>query len=80
MIASAKTLFAEFRDLPLAERQTFAAMFHRWEDTGQAEEPIRPAQFPDFPDFMARLKEDFPNGVPGKPASEIVDEGRGPRP
>lgn len=34
----------------------------------------------EFPDFMARLKREFPQGVKGKPVSEIVDEGRGPRP
>ena len=80
MIVSAKTLFEELQTLPFAERQAFAALFHRWEDTGQVKEPEPPVRPPVFPDFMARLKEDFPNGVPGKPASEIVDEGRGSRP
>jgi hypothetical protein len=30
-----------------------------------------------WPDFAARRKKLFPNGVKGKPVSEIVDEGRG---
>ena len=42
---------------------------------------IAPAQRPrrrvKWPDIMARLKEDFPGGVPpGKPASEILYENR----
>lgn len=40
--------------------------------------PTRRAS-PVLPDFMARLKKDFPNGVKGKPLSEIIDEGRGDR-
>jgi len=43
-----------------------------------AEDPEK--KRPEWPDFEARWKEDFPNGCPGKPLSEIVDEGRGPRP
>jgi antitoxin (DNA-binding transcriptional repressor) of toxin-antitoxin stability system len=30
-----------------------------------------------WPDFAARRKKTFPNGIKGKPVSEIVDEGRG---
>ena len=30
----------------------------------------------EWPDFEARLKLTYPNGVKGKPASEIIDEGR----
>ena len=32
---------------------------------------------PKWPDLEARRKRIFPDGVKGKPASEIVDEGRG---
>jgi prevent-host-death family protein len=31
----------------------------------------------EWPDFQARLKMTFPNGVKGKPISEILDEARG---
>ena len=31
------------------------------------------------PDFEARLKRLFPNGIKGKPVSEIIVEGRGDR-
>jgi prevent-host-death family protein len=31
----------------------------------------------EWPDFQARLKKTFPNGVKGKPVSEILDEARG---
>ena len=31
----------------------------------------------EWPDLAARRKKIFPNGVKGKPASKIVDEGRG---
>lgn len=30
-----------------------------------------------WPDFAARRRKLFPNGIRGKPVSEIVDEGRG---
>lgn len=30
-----------------------------------------------WPDLAARLRRNFPEGVPGKPASEIISEGRG---
>ncbi len=30
-----------------------------------------------WPDMMARMKKIFPNGVQGKPLSEIISEGRG---
>ena len=33
-----------------------------------------------WPDFMARLRAQWPAGTPGTPLSEIVDQGRGPRP
>ncbi len=40
--------------------------------------PVKPkARKLEWPDFQARLKKTFPNGVKGKPISEIVDEGRG---
>ena len=44
-------------------------------------EPVPPPESPavGWPDFMARLREQWPNGTPGQPLSEIVDEGRGPR-
>ena len=35
---------------------------------------------PQWPDFAARLKQTYPQGVPGVPASSLVDEGRGERP
>ena len=35
---------------------------------------------PQWPDFMARLAKLYPEGPKGKPASEIIDEGRGERP
>lgn len=31
----------------------------------------------EWPDFQARFKNTFPNGVKGKPISEILDEARG---
>lgn len=31
----------------------------------------------EWPDLHARLKKIFPHPVPGKPASEIISEGRG---
>jgi antitoxin (DNA-binding transcriptional repressor) of toxin-antitoxin stability system len=31
----------------------------------------------EWPDFAARRRKLFPNGVKGKPVSEIIDEGRG---
>ena len=31
----------------------------------------------EWPDLAARRKRAFPNGVKGKPVSEILDEGRG---
>jgi antitoxin (DNA-binding transcriptional repressor) of toxin-antitoxin stability system len=31
----------------------------------------------EWPDFMTRLRDDWPDGVPGKPLSEIIAEGRG---
>lgn len=40
--------------------------------------PVKPkARKMEWPDFQARLKKTFPNGIKGKPVSEIVDEGRG---
>jgi hypothetical protein len=33
---------------------------------------------PEWPDLMARLKKLFPKPLPGKPASEIIPEGRDP--
>lgn len=44
------------------------------EDAAQKTGPVQ------WPDFMARLREQWPNGMTGQPVSEIVDEGRGPRP
>jgi antitoxin (DNA-binding transcriptional repressor) of toxin-antitoxin stability system len=32
-----------------------------------------------LPDFARRLKKIYPQGVKGKPVSEIIDEGRGDR-
>ncbi len=32
-----------------------------------------------WPDLTARLKKIYPHPVPGKPASEIISEGRGER-
>ena len=37
--------------------------------------PERPRK-PAMPDFAARLRADFPRGVKGKPASEIISEQR----
>jgi len=40
--------------------------------------PIRGDQAtPKWPDLAARLHRRFPDGVSGKPASEIIGEGRG---
>jgi antitoxin (DNA-binding transcriptional repressor) of toxin-antitoxin stability system len=40
--------------------------------------PIRGGQkSKKWPDLAARLRQQFPDGVPGKPASEIISEGRG---
>ena len=42
--------------------------------------PIRSQQpAPQWPDLAARRRRLFPNGVKGKPASEIISEGRGER-
>lgn len=38
--------------------------------------PPTPRMAPVLPDYMARLKKNFSNGVKGKPASEIISEGR----
>ncbi len=43
-----------------------------------AEDPEK--KQPEWPDFEARLKELKKLGWRGKPLSEIIDEGRGPRP
>ncbi len=37
----------------------------------------RKTKIPAWPDLQARLKHHFPEPVPGKPASEIISEGRG---
>lgn len=44
--------------------------------------PAQPARARvEWPDFEARMRMRFPAGPPpGKPASEIIDEMRGPRP
>jgi len=40
--------------------------------------PVKPkAKKIEWPDFEARRKKTFPNGVKGKPISEILDEARG---
>jgi len=40
--------------------------------------PIRGGETtPKWPDLAARLRRNFPDDVPGKPASEIISEGRG---
>ncbi len=40
----------------------------------------RPRKAPaQWPDFHSRLRRLFPNGATGKPASEIISEGRGDR-
>jgi antitoxin (DNA-binding transcriptional repressor) of toxin-antitoxin stability system len=41
--------------------------------------PIRGQQAPQWPDLAARRRRIFPNGVKGKPVSEIISEGQGDR-
>jgi len=37
----------------------------------------RPLGRVEWPDFVARLQADWPDGVPGKPLSELIPDGRG---
>ena len=76
---------ASIRDI----RHDFARVLNWIEDGEQVEitkrrrvvarlVPVKPkAKKVEWPDFEARRKKIFPNGVKGKPISEIVDEGRG---
>ncbi len=80
MAADATTLFEQLQGLPDSEREIFLQMCKCWQ-AKFVQQPDRMESRRKRPDFMARLRADFPNGVPrGKPVSEIVDEGRGPRP
>jgi hypothetical protein len=47
-----------------------------WKEPSTSSMKAKPRK-PKWPDFEARRKKSFPNGVKGKPASKIVDEGRG---
>lgn len=38
--------------------------------------PPNARKAPAIPDFLARMSEDFPEGIAGKPLSQIIDEGR----
>lgn len=76
---------ATVRDL----RNRFARVFS-WIEEGERVEVSRRGQVVatlvparrrvrrvEWPDFVARLRADWPKGVPGKPLSEIIAEGRG---
>ena len=40
----------------------------------------RKARRVSWPDFLARLRTDWPRGLKGKSIAELIDEGRGRRP
>ena len=40
----------------------------------------RKARRVSWPDFLARLRTDWPRGLKGKSIAELIDEGRGGRP
>lgn len=77
---TATELLDQLKSLPDREKSAFTELFHEWEIRSNGTKERRAPAKGEWPDFMARMKEDFPDGLPGKPLSEIVDEGRGPRP
>lgn len=77
---TATELIEQVKTLSATEKRVFTELFRELEGN-QEEAPASPLPPKvEWPDFMARLKKIWPNGTPGKPASELVDEGRGPRP
>jgi hypothetical protein len=72
---SAIELIAQIKLLPPSEQANLARWFEEWR-TAAPVAAGRPAA--QWPDFMARLRKNFPNGpVPGQSVSSLIDEGRG---
>lgn len=78
---SATEVLAKVKALPANERAVFARLFHDWlnatksENQGQTGRNGQPVQ---WPDFVERLRKNFPGGIPeGPSASQLIDEGRG---
>ena len=71
-------LFEQVKDLPTSEQTTFVELLHKWEAGDNGVATNRPEATIEWPDFMARLKKNFPKGIPpGPPASLLLHEGRG---
>ena len=83
MAMNVTELLEQVKSLLPNEQRVFGKKFHQWEESQNGMMKMaeaEPRSKVEWPDFMARLRERWPNGTPGKPLSEIIDEGRGERP
>ena len=65
---SATELLEKIKGLPPSEQSAFAALFHRWEASGNGDASLVTKNPVQMPDYAARLKKLFPNGpIQGDP-------------